>query len=407
MYSKFEDIKRFFPAINTTSGKRRLVYLDNAASTQVPDVTIKKLMYYTKNHANVHRGVYHLSVLNTEQYNNVREKVKVFINAEDSCECIFVRSTTEAINLVATSYGENFIRFGDEILLTLLEHHSNIVPWQILCKKVGATIKVLPLCSKGDLDLSNLNFFITSKTKLIAITYVSNVIGVVNDIKKIINYAHTNYNIPVLVDGAQAMAHFPVDVRDLDCDFFAFSAHKMYGPTGVGILYGKKKHLRLMQPYQGGGDMVLNVTLSKTIYKELPYKFEAGTPNIANIIAFGATLDFLNSISFYAITEHERFVLDYALNKLTSLKGLRIIGDPVNKIGVISFNLDNIHSHDVCTILDKKNIALRSGHLCAMPLMHFFKLSSIARVSFGIYTTKDDVDYLYDALLYVKKFFRM
>jgi cysteine desulfurase/selenocysteine lyase len=229
----------------------------------------------------------------------------------------------------------------------------------------------------------------------------------VNDIKKIIKYAHTSHNIPVLIDGAQAVAHFPVDVRDLDCDFFVFSAHKMYGPTGVGILYGKKKYLKLMQPCIGGGDMVLNVNIAKTIYKELPHKFEAGTPNIANIIAFGATLDFLNSISFCAIIEHERIILEYALNKLTSLKGLHIVGSPINKIGVVSFNLSNIHSHDVCTILDKKNIALRSGHLCAMPLMRFFKLNSMARVSFGIYNTKDDVDSLYNALLYVKKFFKV
>lgn len=406
MNSKFEDVRRFFPVLSSVVNKRRLVYLDNAASTQVPDVTIKKLLHYTKNHANVHRGVYYLSVLNTEEYNNVREKVKVFINAADSCECIFVRGTTEAINLVASSYGESYVKFGDEILLTTLEHHSNIIPWQILCKKVGATIKVLPVCSRGDLDLSNLDFFITPRTKLVAISYVSNVIGVVNNIKKVIEYAHTYYNIPVLIDGAQAVAHFPVDVQELDCDFFTFSAHKMYGPTGVGILYGKKKYLKLMQPYQGGGDMVLNVTFTKTIYKELPYKFEAGTPNIANIIAFGATLDFLKAIDFCAIIKHEHSILDYALCKLGSIKGLSIVGNPVNKIGVISFNLDNIHSHDVCTILDKKNIALRSGHLCAMPLMRFFKLSSMARVSFGIYNTTDDVEYLYDALLDVKKFFK-
>lgn len=399
------NVKNCFPALKIKK-KRKLIYLDNAATTQLPESVMKKLIYSAKLHANINRGVYFLSAFNTEQFNVVREKVKKFINAECTSECIFVRGTTEAINLVATSYGQEFIKAGDEILLTVMEHHANIIPWQILCKRVGASIKYLPLTLSGDLDLSNLPYFITRKTKFISVVYASNTLGTINDVRKIIKYAHM-YNIPVLVDGAQAISHFKIDVQNLDCDFFTFSAHKMYGPTGVGVLFGKKKYLNIMLPYQSGGGMIENMTLKKSIYKELPYKFEAGTPNITNILAFGTTIDFLNTLDFCDIEKHENFLTTYTIDKLSTITGLHILGKPQKRIGVISFVLGKIHAHDVCTIVDEKGIALRSGQHCTIPIMKFYKVNSTTRVSLGIYNNLEDIDFLYDSILYVKKIFKL
>lgn len=405
MEQEIESIRKEFPILNQKVHGHPLVYLDNAATTQKPNKVINAISdYYKKYNANVHRGIHHLSNLATDEYEKARNKVKKFINAQYSNECVFVRGTTEAINLVATSFGQKFIKENDEIIITGMEHHSNIVPWQLLCERSGAKLKILPINSYGELKLEELDNLITDKTKLLAVIYVSNSLGTINPVKSIINKAKAK-NIPVLVDGAQANSHLFIDVQDLDCDFYTLSGHKMFAPTGIGVLYAKKKWLEALPPYQGGGEMVLEVTFEKTTYNEIPFKFEAGTTNIAGAIGLGYAIDFITSIGKENIAKYENTLLDYATNQLSKIDGLQIIGTAKNKISVVSFVLNNIHPHDIGTILDQKGIAIRTGHHCTMPIMNFFKISGTARASFAFYNTMSEIDHLVNALTDVKKIF--
>ena len=400
-----EKIRKQFPILQKNIHGSQLIYLDNAATTQKPQSVITALSdYYSHANANIHRGVHYLSELATEFYETSRKKIQNFIQAPHSKECIFTRSTTEAINLVAFSYGEAFVHPGDEIIISAMEHHSNIVPWQMLCKRKQATLKILPMKPNGELKLEVLDSLLTTNTKLLALTHVSNSLGTINPIKQIIEKAHNN-NIPVLVDGAQALPHLTVNVQELDCDFYAFSSHKMYGPMGIGVLYGKEKWLNAMPPYQSGGNMILSVDFKKTTYKELPFKFEAGTMPVGNAIAFGATLDFLDTLDLTAIWSYELELLQYAKSKLSEIPGLKLIGDPKERISILPFTLDNIHSHDIGTILDQSGIAIRTGHHCTMPIMDFLKISSTSRASFGIYNTFDEIDLLHQALIKINKIF--
>lgn len=388
-----------FPALDTKVKGFRLAYLDNAATTQKPQVVIDAISnYYRNTNANVHRGVHFLSETATEAYEQARKKLQSFINAPSSQECIFTRGSTEAINLVATSFGQKFIHAGDEILLTIMEHHSNIVPWQLLCERTGAKLNFIPVTESGELDLTDLDNLLTSKTKIVAVTHVSNALGTINPIKQIIQRAHAK-NIPVLIDGAQAAAHLLIDVQDLDCDFYVTSAHKCYGPMGVGLLYGKQHWLEQMPPYQGGGDMILQVTTDKVTYNALPYKFEAGTPSVADAIGWGAAIDYLNSLDRKLITEQEQALLAYAMDKLSTIPGIKFYGLAKHKISIISFTIDNIHPHDVGTIANEYGVAIRTGHHCTMPLMDFYGISGTIRASLGLYNNKTDINQLYDALL--------
>jgi len=400
------DIQNDFPILQQPIHGQRLVYLDNAATTQKPSIVIDTLNeYYSKQNANIHRSVHHLSSVATKLYEDSRLAVQSFINAKQVEECIFTSSTTEAINLVANSFGEQFVKAGDEILISALEHHSNIVPWQMLCKRKNAILKVIPMNSKGDLELESLETLFTPKTKLLSITHVSNALGTVIPLQEIIQKAHA-HNIPVFVDGAQSAPHFKIDVQALDCDFFTFSGHKIYGPTGVGVLYGKRKWLEAMPPYQGGGDMIASVSFTETLYKDIPYKFEAGTPNIADVIALKPALQYLQNLGFETIAEHEKTLLLDATQKLLEIPGLNIIGTSLNKVGVISFIMEGIHPHDTGTILDHHGVAIRSGHHCAMPIMEFYGVPATARISFGIYNTVSDTDQLIKALHQVKRMFK-
>jgi cysteine desulfurase / selenocysteine lyase len=400
-----DKIREDFPILHTKSHGNPLIYLDNAATTQKPLAVINSIgNYYTNMNANIHRGVHYLSEIATSAFEDTRVKVQEFINAKYKQECIFVRGTTEAINLVASSFGRTMIKAGDEILISHMEHHSNIVPWQILCEQTGAKLIIIPVTQQGEIDLEQFPKLLTNKTKLLAIIHVSNALGTVNPIKQMIQTAH-NKNIPVLVDGAQAAPHLKIDVQDLDCDFYTLSAHKVYGPTGVGILYGKQSLLEEMPPYQGGGDMILSVNFDKTTYNQVPHKFEAGTPNIAGVIAFGAAIDYLNSLNMEALQQHEQALLGYAEKKLTTIPGLKIIGQAKHKISVLSFTISGIHPHDIGTIADQFGIAIRTGHHCTMPLMDFYKVSSTARASFAFYNTFQEIDQLYTALLKAKQIF--
>ena len=395
--------KQDFRIFNTNPS---LVYLDSAATTQKPHCVIDAVShYYENNNANVHRGVYQLSERATAAYESTRQKVADFIHAKHAHEIIFTRGTTEAINLIAHSFGLLKIKSGDEIVLSVMEHHSNIVPWQMLCERTGATLKVIPLLENGELDFTAYQNALHSKTKLVAMIHVSNVLGTINPVKKMVASAHQK-NIPVLLDGAQAIAHMPVDVQDLDCDFYVFSSHKLYGPTGVGVLYGKTRHLEVMPPYQTGGDMIRRVTFEKTEFNELPYKFEAGTPNIAGVIGLGAAIDYVNNIGFDVIQSHENALLKYAMEKLyEKVDGLTIYGVSQHKSGVISFLLSDAHPHDVATILDQSGVAIRAGHHCAMPLMDYLNVSALSRISFGIYNDFTDVDRVVLGLDNVRKIF--
>ena len=398
-------VRQQFPALKQQCHGKPLVYLDSGATTQKPDSVIEAIRYYYQHdNANVHRGAYLLSARATQAYEDVRDQVKAFINAEDRNEIIFTRGTTEAINLVANSFGALKIKSGDEIILSYMEHHSNIVPWQMLCERVGCKIKTIPLKSDDTLDLEEYKKLLTDNTKLVSVIHVSNVLGTINPVKEIIRLAHEK-DIPVLIDGAQAVPRMPIDVQDLDADFYAFSGHKMYAPTSIGVLYGKRKWLEAMPPYQGGGDMISRVSFAKTEYNSLPYKFEAGTPNIAAVVGLGAAIRFMQETQLNAIWEHELELTRYAEQQLKKIPGIKIYGHAKKKVGVISFNLDDIHAHDVGTILDNEGVAIRAGHHCAMPLMDYYKVPAMARASLGVYNDHADIDALVKGLYKVREIF--
>ncbi|NIO12158.1 MAG: SufS family cysteine desulfurase, partial [Deltaproteobacteria bacterium] len=392
------EVRKDFPILKQTVHGKPLVYLDNAATTQKPQVVIDAIhRYYSTENSNIHRGVHYLSEQATRDYEDARKKVQHFINAPKEREIVFVRSTTEAINLIAQSYGRHFLKKGDEIVVSAMEHHSNIVPWQMLCEQTGAKLQVIPIDQDGELLLEEFERLLNARTRLVSVAHVSNALGTVNPVKDMIREAHKR-EIPVLVDGAQAAPHMKIDVQELGCDFYAFSGHKLFGPTGIGVLYGKASLLEAMPPYQGGGDMISLVTFEKTHYNVLPYKFEAGTPNIAGGIGLGAAIDYLNGLGMEAVEAYENQLLSYALESMSTLSGVQLIGTPKQRAGVISFNLDGIHAHDVGTILDQEGVAIRAGHHCAMPVMQRFGVPATARASFAFYNTKDEVDTLVRAI---------
>ena len=400
-----DEVRRDFLILREKVYGKPLIYLDNAATSQKPQFVIETLQkYYSLENANIHRGIHFLSERATRAYEDARAKVGGFLNAEESREIIFVRGTTEGINLVAQSYGRKFIGEEDEIILSAMEHHSNIVPWQILCEQVGARLRIIPMNDDGELLIDEYERLLSDKTKLVAVTHLSNALGTINPIKQIIQIAH-RHGVPVLVDGAQAVPHLEVDVRDLDCDFYAFSGHKLYGPTGVGVLYGRASLLDAMPPYQGGGDMISSVTFEKTLYNVLPYKFEAGTPNIAGVIGLGAAIDYLSQVGLELVTAYERELLDYATETISTIAGVQIIGTAKEKAGVLSFVLDGVHAHDIGTILDREGIAIRTGHHCAMPVMQRFGVPATARASLAFYNTREEVDALVGAIHNVKRMF--
>ncbi|MGR8941381.1 MAG: SufS family cysteine desulfurase [Gammaproteobacteria bacterium] len=400
-----EKIRADFPILAEKIRGKDLVYLDNAASSQKPNAVIDAISdLYRHDYANVHRGVHTLSVRATDKFEGARSKVKDFINAAREEEIIFVRGTTEAINLVAHSFGRVNIKAGDEVLITGMEHHSNIVPWQLLCEQTGAVLKVGPIDLKGELIYDEFERQLSDRTRLVAVAHMSNALGTINPVDKIIAAAHAR-NIPVLLDGAQAIPHMKVDVRALDCDFYVFSGHKLYGPSGVGVLYGKQALLEAMPPYQGGGDMIRKVTFEKSEYNKLPYKFEAGTPSIADVVGLGAAIDYLNAIGMDAIAAYEAELLDYATEQAKTIKGLRIIGEAEHKGAILSFVLDRIHPHDIGTMLDSLGIAVRAGHHCAMPVMDFFGVPATARASFAIYNTRAEIDTLMQGIKSLIKVF--
>jgi cysteine desulfurase / selenocysteine lyase len=401
-----ERIRRDFPVLQRKVHGKPLVYLDNAATSQKPKAVIDTLTrYYSEINSNIHRGIHHLSEEATTAYEEARTKVKGFLNAADEHEIVFVRGTTEAINLVAHSYGRAFVKPGDEIVLTAMEHHSNIVPWQLLGEQTGARLRVVPINDEGELLIDELEPMLTGKTRLIAVAHVSNALGTINPVKRIAKIAH-RHGIPVLVDGAQAVPHMKVDVQDLDCDFYAFSGHKMYGPTGVGILYGKSRWLEKMPPYQGGGSMIRLVTFEKTHYNVPPYRFEAGTPDIAGGIGLGAAIDYLNAIDLEPAAAYEQEVLAYGTEVLSAIEGLRLIGQAKQKASVLSFVLEGVHPHDIGTILDREGVAIRAGHHCAMPIMQRFGVPATARASLAFYNTKQEMDVLASAIRKVGEVFR-
>ncbi len=400
-----ERIRRDFPVLQRKVHGKPLVYLDNAATSQKPKAVIDTLTrYYSEFNSNIHRGIHQLSEEATSAYEDARAKVKSFLNAADEREIVFVRGTTEAINLVAQSYGRAFVKPGDEIVITAMEHHSNIVPWQLLGEQTGARLRVVPINDEGELLIDELEPMLTGKTRLIAVAHVSNALGTVNPVKRIAKIAHRR-GIPVLVDGAQAVPHMKVDVQDLDCDFYAFSGHKMYAPTGIGILYGKSRWLEKMPPYQGGGSMISLVTFEKTHYNVPPYRFEAGTPDIAGGIGLGAAIDYLNAIDLEAAAAYEQEVLAYGTEVLSAIEGLRLIGQAKAKASVLSFVLEGVHPHDIGTILDREGVAIRAGHHCAMPVMQRFGVPATARASLAFYNTKQEMDALGRSIRRVREVF--
>jgi len=386
------SLRNDFPALHQNVNGKPLVYLDSAASAQRPQSVIDAMVTQDEqNHSNVHRGVHQLSQRSTEAYEGSREKVRAFINAQYHEEIVFTRGTTESINLVASSLGGKILTPDDEVLVTWMEHHSNIVPWQLACEKTGAKLRAVPINSNGELDLNKYTRLLTDKTKIVAVGHVSNALGTINPIEHIISTAH-KVGALVVVDGAQSVPHIKIDVQAMDCDFYAFSGHKMYGPSGIGVLYGKKALLNDMPPYQGGGEMILTVSFEKTTYNELPCKFEAGTPNITGAVGLGATVDYLNSIDFDALSRYEADLLNYATEKFLELPGSRIIGTANKKASVLSFMLGDIHAHDLGTILDQDGIAIRTGHHCAMPVMDHFGIPATGRASFALYNNIEDID---------------
>ena len=391
-------IREDFPILKTRIRNKPLCYFDNAATTQKPQQVLDIVdNYYTSMNSNIHRGVHYLSNLATDAYEDARKKVKSFINAASEKEIIFTKGTTEGINLVANSFGRKFLKEGDEIIISNMEHHSNIVPWQFLCNEKKAKLRIIPIDDNGEIIFDEFLKLVSDRTKLISVVYISNSLGTVNPVKEIMEIAH-KYNIPVLLDAAQTVNHRPVNVEELDCDFLAFSGHKLYGPTGIGVLYGKEKLLDAMSPFMGGGDMISKVTFEETTFNELPFKFEAGTSNIAGAIGLGAAIDYLSSIGMEKIAAHEASLLEYATQRLKEVPGLKIIGNAKYKSGVISFIFDNIHPHDVGTLLDYEGIAIRAGHHCTQPVMERYNIPATSRASFGLYNTIEEADILVDAL---------
>ncbi len=400
-----EKIRQDFPILRQTIHGKPLVYLDNAATSQKPRQVLDAIArYYEGTNANIHRGVHALSERATAEYEEARQTAQRFLNAAHSHEIIFVRGATEGINLVAQTFGRAQVRSGDEILITAMEHHSNIVPWQILCEEKGAKLRVVPINDRGELMIDQLENLLSERTALLAITHVSNALGSVNPIREIVAMAHKR-NIPVLVDGAQAAPHIKIDVQALDCDFYAFSGHKVYGPTGIGVLYGKTALLESMPPYQGGGDMISSVTFEKTTYNKLPYKFEAGTPDIAGVIGLGAALEYVTNLGIEKIGAHEHDLLEYATQQVSVISGLQIIGTAKDKAGVLSFVLEGVHPHDIGTILDQEGIAIRTGHHCSQPIMERFGIPATARASVAVYNTNQEIDVLVQGIKKVKEVF--
>ncbi|MCH7739178.1 MAG: cysteine desulfurase [Chloroflexi bacterium] len=398
-------IRDQFPILGIEINGKPLIYLDNAATSQKPQTVIDALVdYYQSSNANVHRGVHTLSQQATDIYEETREKARAFINARDAREIIYVRGTTEAINLVASSYGRANIGDGDDVIITAMEHHSNIVPWQILCDERGANLKVIPMNDDGDLLIDEFEKLLGPRTKFVSVVHQANSIGTVNPVKQIVEMAHAHGAV-VLVDGAQSAPHIPVDVQYLDCDFYAFSGHKLYGPTGIGILYGKYDLLNAMPPYQAGGEMIASVTFEKTIYADLPAKFEAGTPHIAGVAGLGAAIDWVQGIGIERIAAHEHSLVEYGLRRLKEIDGVTIIGNPKHRAGLISFIVDGVHPHDVGTVLDSQGIAIRAGHHCAQPVMAHFGVPATVRASFGVYNTTDEIDRLYEGVQQVFEVF--
>jgi len=401
------EVRKDFPILSRLVNGKPLVYLDNAATTQKPSSVIENIKhYYTFENANIHRGLHFLSELATESYESARLKVKEFINAMSASEIIFVRGTTEGINLIAnTMCRANILKEGDEIIISHMEHHANIVPWQLLCERKDIKLKVIPITDDGELDLEEFKKLISEKTKLVSVVHISNSLGTINPVKEIVKIAHS-YNIPVLLDGAQAAPHVKIDVQKLDCDFYVFSGHKMFGPTGIGILYGKTNLMNELPPYQGGGDMIRTVTFEKTTFDDLPHKFEAGTPNISGGIGLGTAIDYINQFDRLELTKHEDKLLEYATEKLLEIEGLRIIGKAKHKASVVSFVIDGIHPYDIGTLMDTYGIAIRTGHHCTQPIMQRYNLPATARASFAFYNTFEEVDKLSEGLLKVKKMFQ-
>jgi len=407
-YRKFnvEEVREDFPILNRMVNDKPLVYLDNAATSQKPQTVIDSITnYYTYENANIHRGLHFLSELATESYEGARLKVKEFLNAMSVSEIVFVRGATEGINLVANSLCRaNYFSEGDEIIVSQMEHHSNIVPWQLLCERKNLKLRVVPVNDKGEFIFEEFEKLISEKTKLVSVVHISNALGTINPIKEIVKNAH-EFDIPVLLDGAQAVPHTKVDVQNLDCDFYVFSGHKVFGPTGIGVLYGKTEYLDKMPPFQGGGDMIREVTFEGTTYEDLPQKFEAGTPNIVGGIALGAAIDYLTSFDMNEISAYEDELLKYGTEKLLGIDGLRIIGTSEKKASVISFVIDGIHPYDIGTIIDTAGVAIRTGHHCTQPLIKRFNLPATARASFAFYNKFEEIDILYESLLKVKKMF--
>lgn len=400
-----EAIRRDFPILNQEINGNPLAYLDNAASSQKPVQVIEAVdAYYRLDNANVHRGVHKLSQRATDAYEGARDKVRGFLNAKSDKEIVFVRGATEAINLVAQSFVRPQIKPGDEILISHIEHHANIVPWQMVCEQTGAILKVIPMTESGELDLSDFDSLLNERTKILAIGQVSNALGTINPIKEMIGQAKAK-SIPVLVDGAQAVPHIAVDVQDLDCDFYVFSGHKMFAPTGIGALYGKQALLEAMPPWQGGGDMILSVSFSHTEYNTLPYKFEAGTPHIAGAVGLGAAIDYMEAIGIDKLAAYEHHLLEVATTKLEAIDGIRIIGTAKNKASVLSFMIEDVHPHDVGTIFDQQGVAIRAGHHCAQPVMEFYGIAATARASFAFYNTEQEIDALVNAIKTTQELF--
>ncbi len=393
-----EKVRYDFPVLSREVNGKPLVYLDNAASSQVPQMVIDRgSKYLAEEHSNIHRGVHYLSQHATTAYEAAREKVKRFINAKEAKECIFVRGTTEGVNLVAQTYGRKFIGEGDEILVSQMEHHSNIIPWQQIAEEKGAKIRVIPMNERGELVIDEYENMLSERTKMVAVSHVSNSLGTINPVKEMITTAH-KFGVPVLIDGAQSVPHFPVDVQDLDADFFVFSGHKMYAPTGSGIVYGKREWLDKMPPYQTGGGMIRTVSFEKTTFAPIPEKFEAGTPAIAAGIGLGAAIDYINELDFDAAAAYEHELLEYATQRLGDIPEIKIIGTAAKKASVLSFTIEGIHPHDIGTILDQQGIAVRAGHHCAQPVMEFFEVPATARASFAFYNTREEVDKLADSV---------
>ena len=398
-------IRKDFPSLDQMVYNEPFVYFDNGATTLKPEIVIKRLTeFYSKEYSSIHRSVHFMSKKATQLYEDSREEVKKFINAGNNTEIIFTSGTTSSINLIASSFGEKYIAKGDEIIISELEHHSNIIPWQFLCEKKGALLKIIPVNEDGDLSISDYRKLLNKKTKIVSISHVSNTIGTINPVKEIISIAHDN-GIPVLLDGAQAVPHLKIDVQELDCDFYAFSGHKLYGPTGIGVLYGKEKWFKEIPPYQGGGEMVEKVSFEKTTFASPPYKFEAGTTNFAGAIGLKAAIQYILALDFNKVIQHEKVLADYAIARLYEISGLRVIGNPENRIGVISFVMDNISPYDIGMLLDKKGIAVRSGILCAQPLMDHYKIEGAVRASFGLYNKIEEIDIMIKALKEINELF--